>query len=321
MREITITSRDAGQRFDKFLRKYFKEAQSSFLYKMLRKKNIVLNGKKADGREMLSEHDSIKVFFSDETFDKIRGLADTQSEYKKLYQVPYQELQVIHEDENILVLNKPVGLLSQKASDSDISINEMMLSYLMHTNALSEVDFGRFHPSVANRLDRNTSGLILAGKTLQGQQKLSEALKERTLCKKYHCIVVGCIDKKQLIRGYLRKDEKTNVVSIHSKEVEDSSYIETEYEPLEIYDGYTLLEVHLITGKSHQIRAHLSSIGHPLIGDTKYGNAKSNRMFQQKYHLHYQLLHSYSMEFEDGTRYIAEEPKQFQQIKRDLQGQ
>ena len=148
MKEIIISTQDENQRMDKFLKKFFKEASSGFLYKMLRKKNITLNGKKASGAELLVTDDCIQVYFSEDTFDKMRGLQQTQMSYEVLKALPY-DLKVIYEDEEILIVDKPAGVLSQKATNQDVSLNEMILSYLIHTNQLSLEQYRVFHPSVA----------------------------------------------------------------------------------------------------------------------------------------------------------------------------
>ncbi len=317
MKEIIISNQEQGQRLDKFLKKYFANAGGSFLYKMLRKKNIVLNQKKADGHELLQTSDVICVYFSEETFEKMRGLEVLVQQEDELSKVGHEQLQVIYEDADILVVNKPSGVLSQKAQPTDISMNEMILSYLIEQGTWNANTSNGFKPSVANRLDRNTSGLLLAGKTLPGQQLLSKLLQDRTLCKMYHCIVQGNIKKKQRIQGYLTKDEKQNKVMIYDHPISGGSYIETEYEPLIQGRNLTYLQVHLITGKSHQIRAHLSSIGHPIIGDYKYGSASINEPYRRKYQVKNQLLHSYSMEFPDGRRFVAPDPEIFDIIVKE----
>ena len=166
-----------------------------------------------------------------------------------------------------------------------------------------------FTPSICNCLDRNTSGIIAAGKTMKGLQELSSHFKERTLTKYYICIVAGKVDKRQLIKGYLYKDKKLNKVTICQtlpKGRDTSEYlpIETEYIPVAYSDNATLLKVHLITGRSHQIRAHLASINHPLAGDYKYGKASFNRRFTDKYNCKSQLLHSYELNIPDMDIHI-----------------
>ena len=315
MQEINITKNEAGQRFDKFLFKYFKEAPSSFIYKMLRKKNIVLNGKKSDGRDKLREEDTIRVFMADETIAKFRG--DIVSEIVKPV-----NLEIVYEDEHVIFVNKPSGMLSQKASDSDISINEYIISYLVNSGAFSEEDLRTFKPSICNRLDRNTSGLIVAGKSLAGLQEMSGMFKERTMDKYYLALVKGVVKDSKTIKGYLSKNKDNNKVSISENETK-GQYIETEYEPLKYQNSLTLLKVKLITGKPHQIRAHLASIGHPIIGDYKYGNKKINDQYKKAYGIENQMLHSWQLVFGEvkgacnnlsGRTFTASPPKEFEQI-------
>lgn len=202
-------------------------------------------------------------------------------------------------------------MLSQKAQPSDISANEYIIGYLLQSRALKETDLRTFRPSVCNRLDRNTSGLLTAGKTLKGLQDLSETLKKRTVKKYYLCLVAGCITAPQHLKGYLMKDERQNQVFISKEKTADALCIETEYEPLEVYQDVTLLQVHLITGRSHQIRAHLASIGHPIIGDSKYGNEKINHFYRERTGVKHQLLHAYRMIFADGRCVEAAPPDDF----------
>lgn len=315
MQEIIITKNEAGQRFDKFLFKYFKEAPSSFIYKMLRKKNIVLNGKKSDGRDKLKEDDTIKVFMADETIAKFRG--NVLSEI-----VQPINLDIIYEDENVIFVNKPSGMLSQKATDSDVSINEYIISYFVNSGVLSEEDLKTFKPGICNRLDRNTSGLIVAGKSLAGLQEMSRMFKERTMDKYYLALVKGTVKESMTIKGYLSKDADRNKVFISDKEAE-GQYIETKYEPLKYKEGITLLKVKLITGKPHQIRAHLASIGHPIIGDYKYGNKNINNQYKKDYGIENQMLHSWQLVFGEVNgvcdnlsekTFTAPLPKEFEKI-------
>lgn len=291
MKELCIRSNEAGQRLDKFLGKYMQQAPKSFIYKMLRKKNITLNGKKASGSEMLSEGDQLKLFLSDETIGKFSGVQEVPGK------IPSVRLDILYEDANTLFINKPAGMLSQKAKAEDISLVEHLTAYLLERGQITEEELRTFRPSVCNRLDRNTSGIVAAGKTLAALQELGGMFRERTVRKYYLCLVKGTVTQERRISGYLRKDEKTNKVTVQDAEArvnrsEGESRIETEYRPIAWKNGFTLLEVHLITGKTHQIRAHLASQGHPIAGDYKYGDRAVNERLKKEFGLKSQLLHS-----------------------------
>ena len=321
MKQFIVQQNEAGQRLDKLLLKILNKAPQSFIYKMLRKKNIVLNGKKADGSEKLAVNDEIKLFLSDATIEQFQETLYT-------IQADYQ-LDIIYEDSNILIMNKPFGVLSQKAEKDDISLVEYMISYLLSSGQMTKEQLISFRPGMCNRLDRNTSGLIIAGKSLLGLQEMAKLFKHRHVDKYYLCIVKGRVERNQRIEGYLQKDTAKNMVSIRKEQADHSDYICTEYEPLAyssennrrgIKGNYTLLQVKLITGRSHQIRAHLASIGHPVLGDFKYGEQKTNLYFKSSYGLSHQLLHSYRMVFPaiegelaylSGKEFKAEPPELF----------
>ncbi len=316
MQEIIVKKNEAGQRFDKFLFKYFKEAGSGFIFKMLRKKNIVLNDKKASGKEILELDDSVKIYMKDETIDKFRGDAS--------FNVTSSEIDVAYEDDNVIIVNKPAGVLSQKADDTDVSLNEMIISYLIKTGSLTQDDLQTFKPSICNRLDRNTSGLVVAGKTLKGLQVMSQVIKERDVDKYYLTVVDGILDDEIELNGYLLKDSKTNKVSISDTD-NGGDKIETSFEPIDFGEGVTILEVKLITGKTHQIRAHLASIGHPIIGDRKYGTEHINKKYPK---IKNQLLHAWILKFNDlpegfeglsDKRIMADYPNEFNQFMDDVE--
>ncbi len=192
MQEIIVTANEAGQRFDKLLAKYLNDAPKSFIYKMLRKKNIVLNDKKATGNEKLSVGDSVKLYLADDTIAKFSKTELITTNAK---------LDIIYEDENVMMINKPVGMLSQKAEAKDESLVEHVISHLLTLGELTSEDLRKFKPSICNRLDRNTSGLVVAGKSLAGLQEMGALFKERSLKKYYRCLVMGKVSEKQYIKG------------------------------------------------------------------------------------------------------------------------
>lgn len=320
MRQFVIEENEAGQRFDKYLAKLMKEAPKSFFYKMLRKKNITLNGKKAAGNEKLTVGDTVKLFLSDETFEKFAGDIHVES--------AVCDLDIVYEDEDILIINKPVGMLSQPADTKDASLVEYVIGYLLKSGAVNDETLKTFKPSVCNRLDRNTSGMVCAGKSLAGLQFLSELFHDRTLHKYYLCLVKGVIKEEKYIKGYLQKDKKCNKVTVSNEKLKDSLPIETGYRPLGSNGQVTLLEVALVTGRTHQIRAHLAGIGHPIVGDEKYGSHTFNRSYLEKYELKSQLLHAHKMTFPEiegefermtGKTFTAPVPEVFRKIIREEQ--
>ena len=307
MKELIITKDNAGGRLDKILTKYLDKAPKSFIYKMLRKKNIVLNDKKAAGNEIVQSGDCIKLYLADDTIIKFQrhpeGDPVKKSDFEKglesFDQEAFLQDNVIYEDEQIIVLNKQAGLLSQKSKPGDVSLNDLMVAYIQATQKEQAEETIPFTPGISNRLDRNTSGLVIAGKTLYASRELNRAIKERTLKKKYLCIVKGNVTKGEMLDGYLVKDEKNNQVTVLSDpgSGEGENRIITVYEPIRNLGDATLLEVDLITGKSHQIRAHLASIGHPIIGDSKYGDKEINTEYRKKFGTKRQLLHAYKIIF------------------------
>ncbi|MBR1568268.1 MAG: RluA family pseudouridine synthase [Lachnospiraceae bacterium] len=344
MKEYVVGRNEAGKRLDKLLLKVLNQAPSSFVYKMLRKKNIKLNEKKADGNELLTEGDRIQIYLSDETFAKFHAdsaaygdgkldvLSQDHTDKKKRRELKPSD--ILYEDADVMIMNKPAGVLSQKAAQEDDSINEQMIRYLLAQGKLTREQLETYTPSVCNRLDRNTSGIVMAGISLSGSQELSRMLKSRSLNKYYLALVAGRIEEAETHTAYLKKDERTNTVVVSrdqfereniqnvqssqggrmigtdresnalenaTQSVHDGQRIVTEYRPLYTNQDYTLLEVHLITGKTHQIRAHLAYLNHPIIGDAKYGKKRLNQEFRQSFGIQNQCLHAWRVEFPENT--------------------
>lgn len=322
MRNIIIGKNEDGTRLDRLLEKYLKEANKSFVYKMLRKKNITLNDKKACGNEKLKIGDEIKLWLSEETIEKF---SNKESEYssktknmKNRENISFDVERIVYEDEDILLYNKPSGLLSQKADKIDISLNELFIDYLLKSRQINENDLRTFKPSICNRIDRNTSGLVILGKNVKALQTMNKIIQDRSVQKYYICVVKGKLTGKRYIKAWLYKDEKTNKVIVRENEFKSAKYIETEYESIYADEEKSLLKVKLLTGRSHQIRAHLSFIGHEILGDVKYSKSKDKNLKNQ-------LLHSYELIFpvlEDFPKlskhsYIAKVPGIYEDIVKE----
>lgn len=297
MQQIEIRKNEAGQRLDKFLHKFMPLAPTSFFYKMLRKKNITLNNKRAEGSEKLMIGDKLSLYLSDETIQNFKKETHTFDEYEKAFHV-LKNIEIVYEDEHVILMNKPAGVLSQKAGASDLSLNEWMIGYLLAQKHLGEKELLTFKPSICNRLDRNTMGLVIGAKSLEGSQKMSQLIKEHKIRKFYRMLVMGKVEKEETLEGFLIKDQESNKVRLTTKESKDkSAYIKTRYYPLQVFSDKTLVEAELITGKPHQIRIHLSSTGHPLLGDYKYGNRQWNDKYKKFFSVNSQLLYANRLEF------------------------
>ena len=337
MTEIVISKNEEGFKLRKLCMNYLKYAPQSFIYKMLRKKNIVLNDKKATGNEVLKAGDSVKFYMKDETIANFRFSsgeknADSLETKDKSLGInkdhPNIKLDVIYENQDMIFVNKPVGILSQKSDNKDYSINEAIIDHLLEKGDIDDKSLTTFKPSVCNRLDRNTSGIILASKTAKGAQYLSESIKNGNLDKYYLTVCAGEFNKAGDHIAYLIKDSVENKVKIISeKDINKPEYNIKKYsKPVKIKTGIelidynddldiSLLKIRLYTGKSHQIRAHLSYLGYPVIGDTKYGNKVINAVFNRKYKVRSQLLHAFEIHFkDDGSSYTAQPPKIFYEL-------
>ena len=272
---IFTDENDENKRIDSYLSEITPDFSRSKIQNFIKNGDILINGTVKKPSYTIKEGDKISFEIPEQ-----KDLAI------KAQNIP---IEIVYEDENMAVVNKPSGMLSQPGDDGTPSLVEYLTGYLLETGSLTEEDLRTFRPSVCNRLDRNTTGLIAAGKSLAGLQELSEMFKSRNLHKYYLCLVEGVLEQEKYIKGYLSKDKKNNKVTIYKQEKENTLPVETRYFPLGNNGKRTLLKVELITGRAHQIRAHLASEGHSIVGDPKYGKNESN--------LKGQLLHSFCMEF------------------------
>ena len=296
MRTLYIGKNDAGQRLDKFITKTLKAFPTSLLYKSIRTKKIKVNRKRTEAGYVLCEGDTVEMFIAEEFF--AADASDTA--FKRLK----PSLDVVYEDENILLVNKQPGLIVH--SDENEEVNTLIShikAYLYRKGEYDPDSEQSFAPALCNRIDRNTGGIVIGAKTAAALRFFNEKIKKRELDKYYLCAVHGKMPQtEQTLKGYLKKDGDNNLVDIKTKKLSGYKEIITRYRVLREKGGLSLLEVELITGKTHQIRAHLSSIGHPLLGDGKYGVNRDDR----KAGYSYQALYAYKlcMSFEkDGSEF------------------
>ena len=290
MKTLIIDENHENQRIDKYLKKLLCRAPSSFIYKMLRKKDVKVNGVRVKENYILKKGDQVELFLYE---DKFQEYTKEQSIYDLKI-----EFDVIYEDENILVVGKPAGLLVHEDIHEDINtLDHQVLTYLYQKGEYDpKADLG-FTPGPVHRLDRNTSGIVIFGKTMRALQDLNEMMKKRhCIDKTYLTICFGNMPSKELI-GYMKKDSVLNKVQVVSKDTPDALTMHTIVENVQTNGQYSLLKVRLVTGRTHQIRIHLSSVHHPIIGDKKYGDFEKNKMIKKKYHLNHQFLHAYQIRF------------------------
>lgn len=284
---VTVTKNDAGQRLDKFLTKTYRNLPMSLLYKAIRKKDIRLNGKRCEAADRLKEGDQIYLFLPDDALE----IAPPTYEFMHAS----RQLDIVYEDEHVLLLNKKAGLLVHPDNHeyADTLIFRVQ-RYLYEKGEYNPADEQSFAPALVNRIDRNTSGIVIAAKTAVALRVLNQKLKEREIEKYYLCIVHGKMPKAEdTLEAYLEKNESQNRVYISDTQKQGARTIRTRYKVLEEKNGMSLLEIHLLTGRTHQIRAHLASIGHPLLGDGKYGTNALNKGTG----FNKQALCSYRLEF------------------------
>ena len=292
MKEIIIGKNDDSQRADRFFKKYFIKANKSFIYKMLRKKRIKRNGSRLNPEDILYENDTIQLYLSDETIEKF---TDSEKDIKEM-----SKIDIAYEDSNIIIIDKPSGVLTHSANNdySEKDIVSDMIAYLYKKGDYVPRIEKTFTPSVCNRLDRNTSGLLIGAKNYEALKSINRAIRNRNIIKLYKTIVRGKIDRDLSLRASLKKDDFKNKVFITNRVSDKEKEILTDIKPLRTNGYYTELEINLITGRTHQIRAHLAFEGFPVIGDRKYRDKKINAEFEKKFGLKNQLLHAYKLIFD-----------------------
>lgn len=296
MHILTVNDNDAGQRLDKFISKAVKAMPMPLMYKSIRTKKIKVNRKRTEPGYMLCRGDTIQLFLRDELFE-------TDAE-ESVYKLLKPHLSIVYEDENLILCDKPAGMLvhSDDSEDTNTLINHIK-AYLYGKGEYDPCKEQSFAPALCNRIDRNTGGIVIAAKNAASLRELNELIKHRNLDKRYLCAVHGVPEKSEgTLTGYITKDGDKNLVTVYTKRPsgragENARSIVTGYKVLNRSGDLSLLEVKLITGRTHQIRAHFASVGHPLLGDGKYGVNRDDRRAGYKY----QALYSYSLTFHGGN--------------------
>lgn len=289
MKEFIINKNDAGQRLDKYITKSFPLLPQSLMYKYIRSKRIKVNGKRSEISYKLCMDDVISMYINDEFFEPAKPKYDFLGAGKAI--------KIVYEDENIILIDKPAGILSHpdEGNYTDTAITRVK-RYLYEKGEYDPENEISFAPALVNRIDRNTCGIIIAAKNAESLRILNEKLKNRELHKYYLCVAIGNLKSKEgIIKGYLEKNEKQNRVYISEKSTDKTKAIATKYNVIDYKGGLSLVEVELLTGRTHQIRASFSHLGNPLLGDGKYGTNAQNKQFggYKK-----QFLYSYKLAFD-----------------------
>jgi 23S rRNA pseudouridine955/2504/2580 synthase len=321
MLQLNVGENEENQRLDKFLKKYLKGAPLSYIYKLIRK-DVKVNGKRAPIETILAVGDEIRIYITEEE-------VDTYREKKLLYNRSKRQFGIAYEDENLIIVEKPMGLLTHgDQTEKKNTLVNQVTGYLADNGDYDPSTEKTFSPAAVNRLDRNTSGLVVFGKNNKTLQTLNKMIREKDCLKKYYLTIVeGELKKELILKDRMEKDGKTNTVRIISSGQDEGKDMETIVRPLTANKGFTLVEVELVTGRTHQIRVHLAEAGFPVIGDSKYGSRSVNSRIEARYGLTTQFLHAYRLYFassQDPIAYMEGKevksalPDRLERIRRDL---
>lgn len=317
--KIEIGPNEAGQRLDKFLRKLLKDVPLSAIFKALRKKDIRVNGKKQNEKYFLEEGDIVEIKYIQ---------SKKEDKTKKFIKVDPKGMKIAYEDENMLIVEKWPDILvhSDSNESEEPTLTDYVLSYLNDKGDYVPENELTFTPAACNRLDRNTCGMVIFGKSFDGLKCINEAIREDEIRKYYYTLAKGKI-KDGLYEAYILKNPNNNVSKIYDTPVDNAKKIAMKITTVESNGAYSLIDINLITGRSHQIRAHLSHLGNPIIGDNKYGDKQLNSFFENKYGLNYQYLYAYKLNFRrinGKLEYLTNKtiavalPPMFKKIKQDV---
>ncbi len=319
MKNIDIGENEQNQRLDRFLRKYLNGAPLGFIYKAIRK-DVKVNGRRAGRDQILRSGDVVSLYIGDEDLALFRRSKKTENVRR--------QFRVAYEDENILVVEKPAGLLTHgDGKEKKNHLTNQVISYLTATGGYDPSREKTFVPAPVNRLDRNTSGLVIFGRNYRALQHFNELIRERGSIRKFYLtIVCGDLREELHLRGEMVKREDKNMIRV-GEELPGGKTMETVAVPLRRAGGFTLAEVEILTGRTHQIRAHLASAGYPIIGDAKYGDPGVNRVIRERFGQTTQLLHAWRLvfnhcgegyEYLDGMEIRGEPPERFRKIEKEL---
>ena len=295
---LKVKKEETGQSLEKYVKKVLSSAPMSFIYKLFRKKDVKVDGHWQDMKYVISEGDEVKIFVTDLQLEEFKS-------HKEIKASSDISNWIIYEDDNVLLINKPRGILIQKDSSNDEALDEMVLLYLSNKGEYDPQSVSAYKPAPAHRLDRNTAGIVVFGKNITALRELADIINDKSkVSKRYLALVKGEINQDGEINASLEKNAKNGRVYVN----ENGKSSLTKYKVVKKLDGYTLLEVELLTGRTHQIRVHMAYINHPVVGDSKYGDFSLNKEIESKYGFKNQFLVAYQLCFhslDNNLKYLS----------------